>query len=242
MVKDMTGLEKIKFSVSMCVYAKDNPSWFKTAVDSILNQTVKPDEVVLVVDGPVPDVLDNVIGEYEKLDLFSVIRLPENVGHGEARRIGLANCKYEYVALMDADDISLPGRLRHQFDYMETYNYIDILSSSMNIMGTQNNLILQNLEITIEMLMHGNFLLHPCIIMRTESIRKKHPYLYESSYDKAEDYKFYCTAILNKLRLFSESTIVLSYNQPKTDQISQKEISSKVKMWIRTEYLKMIKE
>ena len=44
----------LPFSVSMCVYGKDNPQWFETAVDSVLNQTVMPDEVVLVVDGPVP--------------------------------------------------------------------------------------------------------------------------------------------------------------------------------------------
>ena len=48
-------MPETKFSVSMCVYGKDNPEWFKTAVDSILNQTRQPNEVVLVVDGPVPD-------------------------------------------------------------------------------------------------------------------------------------------------------------------------------------------
>ena len=41
----------MEFSVSMCVYGGDDPVWFRTAVDSILNQTVPPSEVVLVVDG-----------------------------------------------------------------------------------------------------------------------------------------------------------------------------------------------
>ena len=95
-----------KFSVSMCVYGKDNPEWFRTAVDSILNQTRKPDEVVLVVDGPVPQVLDVVINHFEQNSIFKVIRLPENKGHGEARRVGLNNCSNELVALIDADDIS----------------------------------------------------------------------------------------------------------------------------------------
>ena len=74
-------MEKIKFSVSMCVYGKDDPTWFKTAVDSILEQTKKPDEVVLVVDGPVPDVLDDVIKSYEELSFFKSIRLETNQGH-----------------------------------------------------------------------------------------------------------------------------------------------------------------
>jgi len=103
-----------QFSVSMCVYAGDNPEYFKLAVDSILNQSVVPDEVVLVVDGPVPKMLDEIISEYESYEVFHVIRLSENQGHGNARRIALNNCKYELVALMDADDISVPDRFEKQ--------------------------------------------------------------------------------------------------------------------------------
>ena len=103
-----------KFSVSMCVYGKDNPEWFKLAVDSVINQTVVPNEIVLVVDGPIPEELDAVICEYEKNDLFNVIRLLENQGHGNARRLGLSKCRNDIVALMDADDICLPTRFEKQ--------------------------------------------------------------------------------------------------------------------------------
>lgn len=102
------------FSVSMCVYGGDNPEWFRTAADSVLNQTVPPDEVVLVVDGPVPQALDEVISSYEQSDIFKVIRLAENQGHGNARRVGLENCSHLLVALMDADDISVPERFEKQ--------------------------------------------------------------------------------------------------------------------------------
>ena len=103
-----------KFSVSMCVYGKDNPQWFETAVESVLNQSAKPDEVVLVVDGPVPEALDEIISKYEKMDFFRIIRFAENQGHGNARRAGLEACENELVALMDADDISLPQRFEKQ--------------------------------------------------------------------------------------------------------------------------------
>lgn len=102
------------FSVSMCVYGGDNPEWFRTAMDSILNQTAKPAEVVLVVDGPVPASLDSAIAGYEALPICKVIRLRENVGHGEARRTGLNACANDLVALMDADDISAPDRFEKQ--------------------------------------------------------------------------------------------------------------------------------
>ena len=103
-----------KFSVSMCVYDGDNPIWFRVATDSILNQTAKPDEVVLVVDGLVPETLDAVIREYEATPVFRVVRLEKNAGHGEARRIGLENCANDLVAIMDADDISAPDRFEKQ--------------------------------------------------------------------------------------------------------------------------------
>lgn len=102
------------FSVSMCVYHGDDPEHFSLAVDSVLHQTAVPDEVVLVVDGPVPGALDAVISEYERLDSFNVIRLPENQGHGVARRTGLEHCTHSLVALMDSDDISLPDRFEKQ--------------------------------------------------------------------------------------------------------------------------------
>lgn len=53
------------FSVAICVYEKDNPEWFDIAMGSILDQTVKPAEIVLVVDGPIPASIQNVIDKYE---------------------------------------------------------------------------------------------------------------------------------------------------------------------------------
>lgn len=60
-------MQKVKyppFSVAMSVYAKDNAEWFDSALDSVINQTVKPDEIVLIVDGPVPGSIQKVIDKY----------------------------------------------------------------------------------------------------------------------------------------------------------------------------------
>ena len=120
-----------KFSVAMCVYGKDNPEHFIQAVDSVwTKQTVKPDEMVLVVDGPVPDELKNIICEYERDSNFRVIWFAENQGHGHARRAGLAACKNEIVALMDADDISLPHRFESQLPYFED-SAVDIVGGDI---------------------------------------------------------------------------------------------------------------
>ncbi len=131
-----------KFSVSMCVYGKDNPEWFQTAVDSILNQTRKPNEVILVVDGPVPQELDNVINHFEQNSIFKVIRLPENKGHGEARRVGLSHCTNELVALMDADDISAADRFEKQLALFESDPELTIVGGNITeFVGAPDNIV-----------------------------------------------------------------------------------------------------
>ncbi|MBR3791997.1 MAG: glycosyltransferase [Clostridia bacterium] len=104
-----------KFSVSICVYGGDNAQYFDLAMQSIFNQTLMPDEVVLVVDGPVGDNINDIITKYQG-ETLKVIRLPQNVGHGDARRIGLENCTYDLVALMDADDICVTDRFQKQIE------------------------------------------------------------------------------------------------------------------------------
>lgn len=131
-----------KFSVSMCVYGKDNPEWFQTAVKSILNQTRKPDEVILVVDGPVPQELDNIISRFEQNSIFKVIRLPENKGHGEARRVGLSHCTNELVALMDADDISAEDRFEKQLALFESDPELTVVGGNITeFVGSPDNIV-----------------------------------------------------------------------------------------------------
>lgn len=135
-------MSETKFSVSMCVYGGDNPEWFVTAVNSILNQTRKPDEVVLVVDGPVPQELDDIIKKFSENPIFNIIRLEVNKGHGEARRTGLGNCANELVALMDADDISAPDRFEKQLALFEKNPILTIAGGSITeFVGNPENIV-----------------------------------------------------------------------------------------------------
>lgn len=108
------------FSVSMCVYGGDNPEWFDTSLKSVIEQSIQPNEIVVVVDGPIPQTIENILQKYETVCadkiIFKVIRLSHNEGHGKARRTSLANCTNEYVALMDADDISVSNRFERQLE------------------------------------------------------------------------------------------------------------------------------
>lgn len=134
-------MDRPRFSVAMCVYGKDNPSWFQAAVDSVLNQTAPPDEVVLVVDGPVPEVLESIISEYAKNPIFKVVKLPTNEGHGNARRKSLDACTENLVALMDADDISTPDRFEKQLQMMAS-GKIDIVGGNISeFIGQPENIV-----------------------------------------------------------------------------------------------------
>lgn len=125
-------MNQVQFSVAICVYGGDKVEHFKLAVESVLNQTVQPDEVVIVVDGPVGKKLENVISEYEKSPLFKIIRLEENQGHGEARRTCLHHCTYEIVALMDADDICVPQRFEKQLEVLRNDSRLSVVGGNIS--------------------------------------------------------------------------------------------------------------
>lgn len=124
---------KIQFSVLMSVYYKEKASNLKEAIDSIINQTLLPDEFLIVEDGPLTDELENVIEEYmNKYEWIRTLKLEKNVGLGNALKEGVINCKYEYIARMDSDDISIRNRFEKQVLLLENNPGIDLIGSNIN--------------------------------------------------------------------------------------------------------------
>ena len=113
----------IQFSVLISVYKKEKPEYLKTALQSIINQTLKPTEIVIVKDGLLTQELDYCIKEYEKQypELIKIIAFKENRGLGLALRDGVVACKYDYIARMDSDDIAKPERFAKQFQYLKQH-------------------------------------------------------------------------------------------------------------------------
>ena len=104
-----------KISVLMSVYKNDDPMYFRLAMESIINQTYKADEIVLTVDGPIPEKLQEEIDKLQlECDYLNVYPLKENVGLGNALNYGLQKCKNNLVARMDSDDISVLDRFEKQ--------------------------------------------------------------------------------------------------------------------------------
>ena len=121
----------MNFSCLMSLYKKENPAYFKIAMDSILNQTLLPTEIVLVEDGKLTAELDAMIADYVKRypKLFKIVAFAENRGLGLALRDGVLECSYEYIARMDTDDIADKHRFEKQFAYLEEHTDLAILGS-----------------------------------------------------------------------------------------------------------------
>lgn len=134
-----------KFSVCTSIYKNDKPEFVRGSLDSMLvNQSVKPSEIVLVQDGPVPEDLTAVLIEYETKyqEVMHVIRLEKNGGLGNALKLGVENAKHNLCARMDSDDICLPDRFEKQLAYLEAHPECDIVGGQMTeFIETSDNIV-----------------------------------------------------------------------------------------------------
>lgn len=112
----MQSTDTCSYSVLMSIYKQENPAYLIQALDSMLNQTVFPSEIVMVKDGPLTRDLENVLNRYDTKypGLFNFVSYDVNHGLGYALRQGMLACSNEIVARMDTDDIARPDRMEKQ--------------------------------------------------------------------------------------------------------------------------------
>lgn len=133
--------ETKKYSVLMSLYKKEKPEYLELALDSMLNQTLPPDEIVLVEDGPLTKELYEVLDKYPMLHR---IKNETNLGLGLALNVGLKECGNELVARMDTDDCSKPDRCEKELARFEQKPYLAIVGCYIDeFVGDVNNVISQ---------------------------------------------------------------------------------------------------
>lgn len=122
------------FSVCMAVYGGDVPEHFISAVKSIYHyQSLKPNEIIVVVDGPIPDKMEVALNHL-KIEIgqaLNIIRLKINQGHAIARQTGIAAAQNEIIALMDADDISLSDRFEKQIHFIANHPEVVVVGGQI---------------------------------------------------------------------------------------------------------------
>ena len=115
-------MSALGFSVLLSLYHKENFLALDQCFQSIWkDQTIQPDEVILVLDGPIGEELSQCVQKWQQIigKSLSVIPLSQNVGLGKALNKGLEHCSNEWVFRMDTDDISKPDRFKKQIQFIK---------------------------------------------------------------------------------------------------------------------------
>lgn len=175
---DKYNLEKYKFSVLMSVYYKEKPENLSVCIESILNQDIVPNEIVIVKDGILDQELENVIDRYVRIykSIFKIVELSKNVGLGNALNEGLKHCSYELVARMDSDDICNYDRFRKQIEVFINNkelsivgSYIDEYDENMKIQLSTRTVPTENDKI-FNYLKHRNPFNHMSVMYRKSDV------------------------------------------------------------------------
>ena len=118
----------MSFSVLMSVYIKEKPEYLSEALESVVNQSLVPGEIILMIDGPVTKELSTVIDEYsKKYNFLKVCKLKQNMKLGRSLAEGLQLCNFDIVARMDTDDISVPDRFKKEFNFLKQHPEISVV-------------------------------------------------------------------------------------------------------------------
>ena len=135
----------MKFSVLMVTYNGEDEKRLEKCLSSIENQTLKPTETIICLDGKLRQSLLNVINNYmQKINIKLIKNKKSSLA--ENLNIGLINCKYDYIVRCDSDDISLPNRF---------YEHINLLNNSVLDVVSSNSIEILNNETRIKRIPHG---------------------------------------------------------------------------------------
>jgi glycosyltransferase involved in cell wall biosynthesis len=198
----------MKCSVLLSVYDREKPKYFDAALCSLHAQTRQPDELVVVLDGPIPQPLLAVLDKWESQFSFPTKRVPlhKNKGLGVALQEGLRKCSYEIVARMDTDDINYPHRLEKQTLFLEQHPEIAAVSSWLACFESDPDDILfvrkmsGDYKTICKRAKYRNPVLHPAVIFRKSMVEAAGGY---NDSRLAQDYHLWVRMILNGMKITS---------------------------------------
>lgn len=178
----------------MSVYTNERVEYFITAMDSVINQTIKPDEIILIRDGLVYEELQQAIDSYlEKYpDLFTYIPLEENGGLGNALKLGVEKSRNELIARMDSDDVCFEDRFEKQLKVFLDNTELDMVGGYVAEFSDDVNNVLcyrqvpQTHEEIVKGMGNKNPFNHQTVMFKKSSVLKagnyQHFYLFEDWY------------------------------------------------------------
>lgn len=200
-------------SVIMSTY-KEDERLLRESIESILNQTYRDFEYIIILDYPDNDVHKSVIEEYAlKDDRIHFYINEKNMGLTDSLNRGLSLCHGEYIARMDADDISLPDRLERQMKYLEK-NHYDLIGGITEMINENGSLLYSIKSVPTDpkkinkALRYSQCIAHPTWLGRKEVFEKNAGYRHMPL---CEDYDFTLRAVLNGFVVSNLNEAVLKY-------------------------------
>ncbi len=201
-------------SVVLSVYKNTNLEFFKQAIDSLLTQTFKDFEIVLIIDGEIPFLLKEYIDNLsmQKKDFIRVFKNPVNKGLAFSLNRGIKEARGKYIARMDDDEICVPERLEVQYRVMEEtgcdicFSNVDFIDISGNKISTlYSNRFITKLRLLIKdrykflkKIIIDDFIMHPSVMLKKDKIMKINGY--DESLLSSEDYDLWIKCILNNFK------------------------------------------
>lgn len=206
----------------MSIY-KEPIDWIRLAVDSILKQTYKDFEFIIVCDNPEYSEGRSLINEYANKDnRVVIIENEENIGLTKSLNKALAISKGEYIARMDADDISLNGRFEKQVNYLDSHRNVKVCATNTNIIDEYGNIVITNNYDSmpdISWLFLDNPIAHSSVMFSREILSLRTP-IYNENYRSSQDFELWSFLISNDVEFYIFKEPFLLYRKS-ANQISQ---------------------
>lgn len=207
-----------RFSVLLSLYEKEKVKNFREAMESILHQTLKPDEIVLVIDGPLTTELEQEVQEVQKkYPVIKTVVLPVNQGLGMALNEGLKHCTYELVARMDTDDIAKPERFDKQVGFLEQHPQVDVVGAWVDefeddVDHVQSVRKLPEFHEELKVFARQrNPLNHPTVVFRKRAVQEAGGYRH---YWLFEDYYLWTRMLMNGATFHNIQESLLFFRTP----------------------------
>jgi glycosyl transferase cpsJ len=211
-------MSKPKISVIMSEY-NTPPDYLRASIESILNQTFKDIEIIIVDDCGRND-LSSIVKEY-KDKRIRIIKNDENIGLVKSLNKAIAVSKADILARMDTDDVADENRLEEQYNFMinhEEYSVVGTLANEFSKNNTTGVLGKPG-EKTAKSLAYGDSIIHPSVMMRKKDIQSVGGY---KNYKRAEDLSLWFELAMKGFSLFVIDRVLLNYRVNEEDYSKRK--------------------
>ena len=195
-------------SVLMPVYNAEKH--LQEAMDSILNQSYTNFEFVIINDGS-KDNSETIINSYQDTRIKLIVN-PANKGLIYSLNEGISQCTGKYIVRMDADDISLPDRIKEQVNFMEAHPEVGVCGCDyVHFNGTSEKKYsaMTDHDEIMSYMIFNSAIVHPSLILRTSVLQTLQP-VFNEGYSHSEDYELW-SKLLFKCKFSAVSKLLFKY-------------------------------